>query len=113
MEKKFSLTQFTNIIIEKQLDDKEIWKEDIDPLNPYSKRLTLLATLDTNSHKWSFVSPNFFELVKQHSSVFKNNLFKPMLKPNEISFEKQFECFKRRVNISVTRTLNKIRCGSK
>lgn len=112
MEKKFSLDMFNNIIISKNNydDNKEIWKEEIDPINPYSKRVTLLATLNSNN-KWEFITPGFFKLAKQHASVFKNNLYKPLLTQEEVSFEKQFDCFKRRVNISITRTLNKIKFG--
>lgn len=68
-----------------------------------------LATL-TDNKKWETTDPqSWWKLVKQYPGIVKNNIFKPMPFSNEITVEKQFTCFKRRLSINISRMFNKIK----
>lgn len=69
----------------------------------------LLALYNQGKNKWDFTTEDFWRWVKLFPSQFKNNIFKPIEDPNLVSFNKRFKCFKRRTNISVTRSLNRLK----
>ncbi len=73
------------------------------------KTRKLMATLNSRN-KWDLPNENgFFSLAKKYESIFMNNIYKPMNMNHEITLKKQFNCFKRKFVIKVSRTINKIK----
>jgi len=72
-----------------------------------SQRLIAFLTEDL---KWEKTSYDFFDVlgVKYHSALM-NNIFKPLEDPHETPVNEKFNCFKRRFNIKINRTINKIK----
>ena len=105
--KKFNLDNNFSILVEKTIEGKKVYL--IDNVLNSNK---LLATLDDSYH-WFFPTPilqqEFFKIVKKYESIFMNNFYKPMEEIQEVTLHKQFECFRRRFNIKIVRTLNKIK----
>ncbi len=72
-----------------------------------------LITTFRNNGKYEFISSSkrneFVTLFKKYPSQFKNNIHKPMPFVYEITVQKQFVCFRRKVNITVFKTFNKLK----
>lgn len=104
---KFSLDDNFSITMERNDEGKHIYL--IDNVLGETK---LMGTLN-NSCKWLFPSPNhqneFFKLVFKYKSIFMNNFYNPMENIREVTLDKQFNCFRRRLHIKVGRTLNKLK----
>jgi hypothetical protein len=104
---KFNLDNNYSIKIERNDEGKHIYL--IDNILGITK---LIGTIN-NSCKWVFATPNiqqdFFKLVKKYKNIFKNNFNKSLEDTHEITLDKQFNCFRRRMHIKVGRTLNKLK----
>jgi len=103
MIKKLKLNENYSIELRKFDGGKQIWLVD-NTMN----QTRMLAFL-TEGYRWEQVSHDFFEIVKQNPSVFINNIFKPLEDPHETPVNEKFNCFKRRFNIKINRTINKIK----
>lgn len=103
MIKKLQLDENYSIELRKYDGGKQIWLID-NTIN----QTRMLAFL-TEGYRWEQVSHDFFNIVKKNPSVFMNNIFKPLDDPHEASVDAKLNCFKRRFNIKVGRTINKIK----
>jgi hypothetical protein len=103
MIKKLKLDENYSIELRRFEGGKQIWLVD-NTMN----QMRMLAFL-TEGFRWEQVSHDFFEIVKKNPSVFINNLFKPLEDPHEASVDTKLSCFKRRFNIKLNRTINKIK----
>lgn len=105
--KKFSLDDDFSILLERDENEKRIYKLD-NVLNTSN-----LMAIYTNEGKWMFpsiiIGNEFFKISKKHSGIIKSNIHKPLFLEYEINLEKQLSCFKRRWNIRILRFLTKIK----
>lgn len=111
---EFDLDENYSILMEQYSDERLIYKKD-----KKLKHFHLIA-IYTKDGKWKTVDVinikdfkqnddlNFWKLIEQYPGI-KNNIFKPMLFSHEVTIEKQFKCFNRRIKISILRTLNQIK----
>lgn len=105
--KGFSLDDNYSILMERDEKERRIILKD-NVLSNYQ----LMATF-TNNGKWEFpsdtIEDRFWILCKQFPGIMKNNIHQEMPFVYEITFDKQFSCFKRRISISFERTINKLK----
>ena len=101
--KQFQLDENYSIEMVRNEYETDFWKVD-----NKLKHKWYLATLSENK-KWNVDNIEWWKLIKKYPNIIKNNIFKPLPFSNEITVEKQFTCFKRRINISILRTLNKLK----
>lgn len=106
LAKEIFLDEFTSFLIVKNDFGKHVYFVD----SLIETRSLLASFIDG---KWDFPTAysehEFFRLMKKYPSQISNHIHKPMDLIYEITLEKRFSCFKRKMNISMIRTLNKLK----
>jgi hypothetical protein len=109
--RNFQLTDGTELEAHRIVDGFGFEEKRFYLIDSEMDKRTLLAVLRDN--KWSSPSPHlldtFFQMAKNNRNRMILNVFNPMEFDYEITVQKKFKCFRRNINIVITRTINKIK----